>query len=60
MMKMMVDPETMTMTNDGHAILKQFEVTHPAAKSMISCSKVVDDEVGDGTTSVVILTGELM
>ena len=43
------------LTNDGNAILREIEVTHPAAKSMIELSRTQDEEVGDGTTSVIIL-----
>lgn len=46
------------LTNDGHAILREIEVSHPAAKSMIELSRTQDEEVGDGTTTVIIL-GEL-
>lgn len=48
------------MTNDGNAILREIDVQHPAAKSMIELARTQDEEVGDGTTSVIILTGELM
>jgi len=43
------------LTNDGNAIMREIDVTHPAAKSMIELSKTQDEEVGDGTTSVIIL-----
>merc|ERR550534_3178153 len=46
------------MTNDGNCILREIQVQHPAAKSMIEISRTQDEEVGDGTTSVVILAGE--
>ncbi|XP_053993302.1 T-complex protein 1 subunit gamma-like isoform X2 [Hylaeus volcanicus] len=48
------------LTNDGNAILREVDVSHPAAKSVIDLSRCQDEEVGDGTTSVVILTGELL
>ena len=48
------------MTNDGNAILREIEVSHPAAKNMIEISRTQDEEVGDGTTSVIILAGEAM
>jgi T-complex protein 1 subunit gamma len=48
------------MTNDGNAILREIQVQHPAAKSMIEISRTQDEEVGDGTTSVIILAGELL
>ena len=43
------------LTNDGHAILREIDVAHPAAKSMIELSRTQDEEVGDGTTSVIII-----
>jgi TCP-1/cpn60 chaperonin family len=43
------------LTNDGNAILREIEVAHPAAKNMIELSRTQDEEVGDGTTSVIIL-----
>lgn len=48
------------MTNDGNAILRDIQVQHPAAKSMIEISRTQDEEVGDGTTSVIVLAGELL
>jgi len=60
MLKMMLDPMGgIVMTNDGNAILREVDVTHPAAKSMIELSRAQDEEVGDGTTSVIILAGEM-
>jgi thermosome len=49
-----------TITGDGAAILKEMEVQHPAAKMMVEIAKAQDDEVGDGTTSVVVLAGQLL
>jgi len=49
-----------TVTNDGATILKAIHVDNPAAKILIEISKTQDDEVGDGTTSVTVLTGELL
>jgi len=61
MLKMLLDPMGgIVMTNDGNAILREIDVAHPAAKSVIELSRTQDEEVGDGTTSVVILTGELL
>ncbi|KAJ2368892.1 T-complex protein 1 subunit gamma, partial [Coemansia sp. RSA 2610] len=61
MLKMLLDPMGgITLTNDGFAILRECEVAHPAAKSMIELSRTQDDEVGDGTTSVIILAGEML
>jgi T-complex protein 1 subunit alpha len=59
--KMLVDDiGDVTITNDGATILKQLEVTHPAAKVLCELSQIQDREVGDGTTSVVILAAELL
>jgi T-complex protein 1 subunit gamma len=61
MLKMLLDPMGgIVMTSDGNAILREIDVAHPAAKSVIELSRTQDEEVGDGTTSVVILTGELL
>eukprot|EP01102_Stenamoeba_stenopodia_P008945 TRINITY_DN2616_c0_g4_i1.p1 TRINITY_DN2616_c0_g4~~TRINITY_DN2616_c0_g4_i1.p1 ORF type:complete len:551 (-),score=162.04 TRINITY_DN2616_c0_g4_i1:63-1715(-) len=61
MLKMILDPMGgIHMTNDGNAILREIDVTHPAAKSMIELSRAQDEEVGDGTTSVSILAGEML
>jgi thermosome len=49
-----------TITNDGATILKEMDVQHPAAKMMAEVAKTQDNEVGDGTTSAVVLTGELV
>lgn len=49
-----------TITNDGATILKLLEVVHPAAKVLVELSQIQDREVGDGTTSVVILAAELL
>lgn len=51
---------SVTVTNDGATILKSLHIDNPAAKVMVDISKVQDDEVGDGTTSVVVLAGELL
>lgn len=59
--KMLVDElGDMTVTNDGATILKNLEVEHPAAKVLVELSNLQDQEVGDGTTSVVILAAELL
>ncbi|MFW9928546.1 MAG: thermosome subunit alpha [Candidatus Thorarchaeota archaeon] len=49
-----------TITNDGATILKEMDVAHPIAKFVVELAKSQDDEVGDGTTSVVVLTGEML
>src|SRR5436853_1897296 len=59
--KMLVDTlGDVTITNDGATILKEIDVQHPAAKMMVEISKATDNEVGDGTSSVVILAGALI
>ncbi|DBA78822.1 TPA: T-complex protein 1 subunit gamma [Trebouxia sp. C0004] len=61
MLKMLLDSSGgIVLTNDGNAILREIDVTHPAAKSMIELSRTQDEEVGDGTTSVIILAGEML
>lgn len=61
MLKMLLDPMGgIVLTNDGHAILREIDVAHPAAKSMIELSRTQDEEVGDGTTTVIILAGEIL
>jgi len=61
MYKMLMDPQGgIVVTNDGNAILREIMVKHPAAKSMIEISRTQDEECGDGTTSVIILAGEIM
>src|SRR6476646_9033563 len=49
-----------TVTKDGATILRKIDVEHPAAKVLIESSNAVDNEVGDGTTSVVLLAGALI
>merc|ERR1711967_150403 len=60
MLKMLLDPMGIIMTNDGNSILREIDVAHPAAKSMIELARAQDEEVGDGTTSVIILAGEML
>ena len=61
MLKMLLDPMGgIVMTNDGNAILREVDVVHPTAKSMIELCRAQDEEVGDGTTSVMVLCGEMM
>jgi thermosome len=59
--KMLVDSlGDVTITNDGATILKEIDVQHPAAKMLVEISKSTDNEVGDGTTSAVVLAGALL
>ena len=61
MLKMILDPMgSIILTNDGHCILREIDVSHPTAKSMIELSRATDEEVGDGTTSVIILASEVL
>jgi thermosome len=59
--KMLVDTlGDVTITNDGAAMLKDMDIEHPSAKMMVEIAKTTDNEVGDGTTSVVVLAGALL
>lgn len=59
--KMLVDDiGDVTITNDGATILRQLEVEHPAARVIVELSQLQDKEVGDGTTSVVIIAAEFL
>ncbi|MDD5111747.1 MAG: thermosome subunit alpha [Candidatus Altiarchaeota archaeon] len=59
--KMLVDDiGDIVITNDGATIVEEMHVEHPAAKMVVEVAKTQDDEVGDGTTTAVVLTGELL
>jgi chaperonin GroEL (HSP60 family) len=59
--KMLVDSlGDIVITNDGATILDEMDVKHPAAKMMVQVAKAQDDEVGDGTTTAVIIAGQLL
>jgi thermosome len=59
--KMLIDGMgDVVITNDGATILKEMDIEHPAAKMMVEIAKTLDDEVGDGTTTAVIIAGELL
>lgn len=59
--KMLIDSlGDITITNDGATVLKEIDVQHPIAKMVVEVAKTQDDEVGDGTTTAVILSGELL
>jgi len=59
--KMLVDSMgDVVITNDGVTILKEIDIEHPAAKMIVEVAKTQDEECGDGTTSAVILAGELL
>lgn len=52
--------EKATISNDGATILRMLDVVHPAAKTLVEIARAQDVEVGDGTTSVVLLTSEFL
>jgi len=59
--KMLVDSmNDVTITNDGVTILEEMSIEHPAAKMIVEVAKTQEDEVGDGTTTAVVLAGELL
>jgi len=59
--KMLVDGlGDIVITNDGATILREMDIEHPAAKMVVEVAKTQDDEVGDGTTTAAVLTGELL
>ena len=59
--KMLVDTlGDVVITNDGVTILKEMDIEHPAAKMMVEVAKTMDEEAGDGTTTAVVLAGELL
>lgn len=60
MLKLILSQHGLVITNDGNAILRELEVVHPAAKSIVELARAQDEEVGDGTTSVIILAGEIL
>jgi len=58
--KLIHDGTRVTISNDGATIIKLLDVVHPAAKTLVDIAKSQDDEVGDGTTSVCLLAGEIL
>ena len=58
--KMIITDDTTTISNDGATIIKLLNIEHPAAKSLVDVAKSQDNEIGDGTTSVMLLAGELL
>lgn len=58
--KLIHDGNRVTITNDGATIIKLLDVVHPAAKTLVDIARSQDEEVGDGTTSVCLITGELL
>ncbi|KAH7828049.1 chaperonin containing TCP1, group II (cytosolic) [Monocercomonoides exilis] len=61
MLKMILSASgSILMTNDGNSIIREIDVKHPAARTIIQLSRAQDEEVGDGTTSVIVLSGEVL
>lgn len=58
--KMITSGRSTTISNDGATILNLLDIVHPAAKTLVDIAKSQDNEVGDGTTSVCMLAGELL
>jgi T-complex protein 1 subunit eta len=58
--KMIQQGHKTTITNDGATILNLLDIVHPAARVLVDIAKAQDSEVGDGTTSVVLLAGEIL
>ena len=59
--KMIVDSlGDITVTNDGVTILEEIQIEHPSAKMIVEVAKTQENEVGDGTTTAVVLAGELL
>ena len=59
--KLLVSPDQeVCVTNDGATIVEKMEIQHPVAKLMVELSKSQDNEVGDGTTGIVVLAGALL
>lgn len=58
---MLVSPDSdIVVTNDGATIVEKMEIEHPTAKLMVELSQSQDNEIGDGTTGVVVLAGALL
>lgn len=58
--KLIHDGRSVTISNDGATLISLLDIIHPAAKTLVDIAKSQDNEVGDGTTSVVIIAGELL
>ncbi|HPC89329.1 MAG TPA: thermosome subunit alpha [Methanothrix sp.] len=58
--KMLISGEEATITNDGATILREMDIEHPVAKMIVEVAKAQDDEIGDGTTTAVIIAGKLL
>jgi T-complex protein 1 subunit eta len=58
--KLIHDGRSVTISNDGATLISLLDIVHPAAKTLVDIAKSQDNEVGDGTTSVVLMAGELL
>lgn len=58
--KLIHNVRDVTISNDGATIISLLDIIHPAAKTLVDIAKSQDNEVGDGTTSVVLFAGELL
>ena len=58
--KLIHDGRNVTISNDGATLIQLLDIVHPAAKTLVDIAKSQDNEVGDGTTSVVVFAGELL
>lgn len=58
--KLIHDGRSVTISNDGATLISLLDIVHPAAKTLVDISRSQDNEVGDGTTSVVLMAGELL
>jgi thermosome len=58
--KMLISGQEATITNDGATILREMDIEHPVAKMIVEVAKAQDDEIGDGTTTAVIIAGKLL
>ena len=58
--KLIHDGRSVTISNDGATLISLLDIVHPAAKTLVDIAKSQDNEVGDGTTSVVLFAGELL
>lgn len=58
--KLIHDGKSVTISNDGATLIGLLDIVHPAAKTLVDIAKSQDNEVGDGTTSVVMMAGELL
>ena len=58
--KLFIDQGKILVTNDGATVMQHLDIVHPAAKALVDIAMAQDSEVGDGTTTVVVVAGELL